>query len=87
MEYLAKVAPFLDPRRVSDILGEVPNDMVEAIAKILGAREDFITMGRMVAYIKHDAIRQTLSVLDDYALLQTGFVIEDASRIPRSSAC
>lgn len=82
VEYLGKVAPFLDPRRVSAILGSVPNDMVEAVAKILGEREDFITMGRMVAYVNHDAIRQTLSVLDDYALLLTGFVIEDTSRIP-----
>ncbi|CAM3675367.1 hypothetical protein [Smaragdicoccus niigatensis] len=82
VKYLADVAPFLDPRRVSAILGEVPNELVSEVAKILGRTGDYITMGRMVAHIKHEAIFQTLAHLDDYTLLQAGFVIEDTSRMP-----
>ncbi|MCE5290104.1 MAG: hypothetical protein LLG14_12825 [Nocardiaceae bacterium] len=82
VKYLADVTPFLDPRRVSAILGEVPNEMVAEVAKVLDGTGDYITMGRMVAHIKHDAIFQTLAHLSDYTLLQTGFVIEHQSRIP-----
>jgi len=82
VQYLADVTPYLDPRRVSAILSEVPNEMVSEVAKILSGTGDYITMGRMVAHIKHDAIFQTLAHLDDYTLLQAGFVIEDTSRMP-----
>lgn len=78
--FLADVAAELDPRRARDVLAGIPTGTVGEVARELVRREDWITIGRFVGNVPEPAVRASLDVLDDAALLRVAFVLDDKSR-------
>ena len=79
--FLADTAVELDPRRVAPIIAGVPPDLVVGVARILGEREEYVTMGRFLAFVPDSAIAAAIGVLSDEAMLRTAFVLEHKDRL------
>lgn len=76
-EFLAEIAVELDPRRASAVIAGIPAERIFEITAELTRREEYVTMGRFVAHLSDPALDAALSALDDEALSQTMFVLED----------
>jgi hypothetical protein len=79
--FLADVTVELDPRRVAPIIAEVPEELVIPVAQELGRREEYVTMGRFLAYVGDYAVAAAIGVLSDEAMLRTAFVLEHKDRL------
>lgn len=82
-DFLADVSLSIDPARAQDVIGAMPTKTVQAVARILVQRQEYITMGRFVGAISEDALFRIVDELDDADLLHTGFYVEDSSRLDR----
>jgi hypothetical protein len=80
-EFLADTTIELDPRRVAPIIAAVPGELVVKVARVLGERHEYVTMGRFLAFVTDSAIVSAIGVLDDEALLRTAFVLEHKDRL------
>ena len=80
-DFLADVTIELDPRRVAEIIAEVPETLVIPVAAELGRREEHVTMGRFLAFVPDHAIGAAMGVLSDEAMLRTAFVLEHKDRL------
>lgn len=77
IHFLTKVALELDPRRVKDIIENIPLDRIRLVTKALLAQKHFMIMGGFVGFIKTDNLKVILNDVDDAeALLHIGFFIE-----------
>ena len=84
--FLAETARQLDPRRTSAVISGIPPQRIAEIARVLGAERDFLTMGQAVGQLSGEALRASLSELDDEMLLRTAFVMDDKDRLPELAA-
>ncbi|PTQ89144.1 hypothetical protein [Agitococcus lubricus] len=76
--FLAKVTLELDPRRVKDIIQNMPLDKMRAVAKELLSSHQYIVMGGFVGFMKPENLKIILSdVSNEEALLHIGFFIEE----------
>jgi len=80
--FLADTARQLDPRRTRAIIAGIPAERIEEIARVLAEHQDFVTMGQAVGQLSSEALRASLSALDDEMLLRTAFVMDDKDRLP-----
>lgn len=75
--FLAKVTLELDPRRVKDIIQNMPLDRMRQVARELLAQKHYIVMGGFVGYMTKDNLRIILNdVASEEALLHIGFFID-----------
>jgi hypothetical protein len=81
--FLADVAVELDPRRASDLIANISPALIGQITAELTVRREYVTMGRFVGHLSDDAIAAAVASMDDEALLQTAFVLEDRSQLSR----
>jgi hypothetical protein len=80
-DYLADVATSLDPSRAGHLLSALPADRIATVGALLGAREEWVTLGSFLGHITRDALELTVGRLGDEALLRTSFVLEDPARL------
>jgi hypothetical protein len=80
-EFLADTAVELDPRRVAAIIAKVPEELVVPVARELGHRQEYVAMGRFLAFVPDQAIVVAIGVLEDEALIRTAFVLEHKDRL------
>lgn len=81
-DFLAQVAPLLDPRRARDLIRQLEHAQIVAIALALLQRGDHQTMGRFVDYMEDDAVRTVIDHIDDDAdLLRAVFFVESRNRL------
>jgi hypothetical protein len=80
-EFLADVAIEIDPRRASRIISSIPPEQSAEVARVLTARDEFVTMGRFVAHLGPEAIAACIEVIPDDKLLPIAFVMEDKERL------
>lgn len=78
-EFLAEVAIELDPRRASAVIAGISAERIHEITVELTRREEYVTMGRFVGHLSDQALAAALDALDDEALSQTIFLIEDGA--------
>jgi hypothetical protein len=76
-KFLAEVAIELDPRRASAVIAGIPSGRIFEITTELSRRKEYVTMGRFVGHLGDEALAAALAALDDEALSQTMFVLED----------
>jgi hypothetical protein len=81
--FLADVAVELDPRRASDLIGSIAPALIGQITAELVARREYVTMGRFVGHLGDEAIAASVATMDDEAVLQVAFVLEDRSQLTR----
>ncbi|MES2489193.1 MAG: hypothetical protein V4607_05320 [Pseudomonadota bacterium] len=80
--FLADVAVELDPQSARDVIAAMPSKRVVAVALILVARGDYITMGRFVGYLSEPVIDAAMkAVTSDEALLRTAFFVESKEKL------
>jgi hypothetical protein len=78
--FLADVAVEMDPRRAPEVIAGLPPDLIAAASVELAERGEWVTMGRFVGQLSDAALRATVAVLDEEALLRTAFVTEEPAR-------
>ncbi|WP_327098028.1 hypothetical protein OIE68_03880 [Nocardia vinacea] len=83
VDFLAEIAARLDPRHSAAIIGGLPEATIVAVGKELAAREDWITLGELVASIPDTAARATESALDGIALVRSAHLVDDAAQLER----
>jgi hypothetical protein len=83
VDLLADIAALLDPRHSAAIIGGLPEAAIVAVGKELAAREDWITLGDLVASISDKAARATEAALDGIALVRSAFLVDDAAHLER----
>ncbi|MGH2894211.1 MAG: hypothetical protein ACRDPM_13255 [Solirubrobacteraceae bacterium] len=81
--FLADVAVELDPRRASDLIASIAPALIGQVTAELVARREYVTMGRFVGHLGDEAIAAALAAMDDEAVLQVAFVLEDRSQLSR----
>jgi hypothetical protein len=81
--FLADVAVELDPRRASDLIASIAPALIGQITAELVARREYVTMGRFVGHLSDEAIAASLATMDDEAVLQVAFVLEDRAQLKR----
>jgi hypothetical protein len=75
--FLADIAISLDPRRAADVIAAVPTPLVVSVAEELLRRDEHVTMGRFVSYLRHETLRAAVpQISDDADLLRVAFVME-----------
>jgi hypothetical protein len=75
--FLADITINLDPRRAPEVIAAVPTPLVVAVAKELLARDEHVTMGRFVSYLRPDTLAASVAEIpDDADLLRVAFVME-----------
>jgi hypothetical protein len=80
--FLADIAITLDPRRAPDVIAAVPTPLVVAVAKELIARDEHVTMGRFVSFLKPETLRAAVpEIPDDADLLKVAFVMEGKDKL------
>lgn len=80
-DFLADVAIHLDPRRVAPIISGIPTALVVPVAEELERRQEFVTMGRFLAFVPDEAIAAAIGALTDESMLRTAFVLEHKDRL------
>ncbi len=81
--FLADVATELDPRRASDLIASIAPALIGQVTAELVARREYVTMGRFVGHLGDEAIAAAVATMDDEAVLQVAFVLEDKSHLSR----
>jgi hypothetical protein len=81
--FLADVAVELDPRRASDLIASIAPALIGQVTAELVARREYVTMGRFVGHLSDEAITAAIATMDDEAVLQVAFVLEDKSQLSR----
>lgn len=80
-KFLADVAVDLDPRHASDVIAGIPAEQIAKVTRELTRRGEYVTMGRFVGHLSHDALQASVAALDDATLLRTAFVLEERDRL------
>ena len=81
--FLADVAVELDPRRADDLIANIAPALIGQVTAELVARREYVTMGRFVGHLGDEAIAAALGTMDDEAVLQVAFVLEDKTHLSR----
>ena len=82
-QFLADVAVELDPRRASDLIAAIAPALIGQVTAELVAQREWVTMGRFVGHLSDDAVVAALATMNDEAILQTAFMIEDKAQLSR----
>ena len=81
-EFLADVSVELDPRSAHAIIALLPAARVVAVAAILVARREHMTMGRLVGALSLDTVDAVVhSIPDEADLLEVAFYIDDKATV------
>lgn len=79
--FLADVALELDPRQAHDLVVALPAGPIAGAAAELDRRGEHIAMSMFVGHLNDEALRATVDVLSDDALLRVGYLLEAPERL------
>lgn len=81
--FLADIAIEMDPRRATELISRISPQLIAQVTQELGRRGEYVAMGRFVGHLNDEAVDAALETMDDRALLQVAFVLEDKAQLPR----
>jgi hypothetical protein len=81
--FLAQLGAEIDPRRVTEVIAQLPVDTLAGGAREMAARGEHVAMGRFVGHLSDVAIEACMAVLSEADLLRIGFVLEGAESSDR----
>ena len=80
--FLAEVSAMIDPRRAGAVISQIPTDRVVAVAHIMLARGDYVTLARFVDFLSTETIAAVIaSIPDELQLLRIGAYVESAPKL------
>lgn len=82
VDFLTDVAVELDPRRVEQVISTLPEAIIADVARTLGQRQDWITLGQFVGFLDASHLTAAINALDDVQLLRTAYTVDDVAAIP-----
>lgn len=82
-DYLAECALALDPRRAGTVLPGLPVDVLLPVTQRLFDREEYLTLGSLVARLPDERLRDLTPAAPDAGLLRLAGALEDASVLDR----
>ncbi|HYB23244.1 MAG TPA: hypothetical protein VED41_05570, partial [Solirubrobacteraceae bacterium] len=68
IEFLARLAAELDPRRAVQVVSATEPERMLEVALVMAAREEYVAMGRFVAYVGDETLAVCLKRLGDEEL-------------------
>jgi hypothetical protein len=80
-DFLAEVACHVDVRKVGPLLVGIDRPTMAAAGEHLRRREEWVVLGAFVGHVADDVVADLLGGFDGEALLRSGTVIEDPSRM------
>jgi hypothetical protein len=80
-DFLADVACHVDIRKVQPLLAGIDRRTMADAGAHLRRREEWVVLGAFVGYVPDDVVADLLDGFDGEALLRSGVVIEDTSRL------
>lgn len=84
VEYLAEACVHLDPRRAAPLVHRIRSDRVLAVVMELVAREEFITLGRLLDTATEPLIHDVAASVPTEALLRIGIYAESDAQLTRA---
>lgn len=80
--FLAEVSASIDPRRAGPVITQIPVDRIVAVAHVMLARKDYITLARFVDYLAPATITAVIdSIPDELELLRIGAYVESPAKL------
>ncbi|MDO9408046.1 hypothetical protein [Patulibacter sp.] len=80
-DFLADVACHVDVRKVGPLLEDIDRGTMAEAGEHLRRRGEWVVLGAFVGHVRDDVVADLLDGFDGEALLRSGAVIEDPSRI------
>lgn len=80
-DFLAEGACHVDVRHAGPLLRDIDRDTMAATGEHLRRRREWVVLGAFVGHLEDDVLVDLLAGFDGEALLRSGVVIEDPSRI------
>ena len=81
-QFLAEVAAQLDPRGAHEVVAKIPADRIVAVAGVLVARGDYMTLGRFVDYIATRTVQAVIdSIADELHMLEIAKYVESPAKL------
>src|SRR6202012_240098 len=65
------------------LIANISPALIGQVTAELTVRREYVTMGRFVGHLSDEAIAAAVATMDDEAVLQTAFVLEDRSQLSR----
>lgn len=80
--FLADVSAQIDPRSAGDVVRMIPTERIVAVAGVLVARRDYVTMGRFVDYLSDATLAAVIaSIPDELDLLHIATFVESPAKL------
>ncbi len=80
--FLAEVSAAIDPRSAGEVVRRIPADRIVAVAHVLLARGEYVTLARFVDYLAPETIAAVIdSVPDELELLRIGAYVESPTKL------
>ncbi len=80
--FFADTAPYLDPRRLRDMIVQLPIELAVSIARELVARGEFMTISRFVDFVSDEQTEAVVAAIDDEAaILRVAFYMGSKNRM------
>ncbi|MBA0127917.1 hypothetical protein H0B56_20415 [Haloechinothrix sp. YIM 98757] len=80
--YMADVCVSIDPRKVRELISQVPVERATEVARELVDREEYVTLGRMIDAATERLVRAAVAVItSDVALLWIAFYAESEAHL------
>ncbi len=80
--FLAKVSAMIDPRSAGEVVAAIPPPRIVAVAQVLVADRDFLTMARFVDYLSMSTIKDVIdSIPDELDLLHIAAYVESREKL------
>ena len=84
--FLTDIAVHIDPRRASDVIGQIPADRSVAVARELDRRGEYVPMARLVEHLSDDVLAACLQVVGDESLSRMALLVDDRGRLVQAIA-
>jgi hypothetical protein len=80
--FFADTAPYLDPRRLRDMIPRLPVEVAVEVARELVSRGQFTTVSRFVDFVTEEQTRAVVDAIDDEAaILRVAFYMGSKNRM------
>jgi hypothetical protein len=82
-EFIADMAPSLDPRRIGPIAGQLSDELIVEVGRLLLRRRQYVTAGRLVPVITLSALEELIGLIGGTEILQIALFVDHPADLER----